>query len=384
MAFMILLVSLAFAACQSVTGNTTGASPTRSTPSVSPLPQSTVPVDATSTSHRIEQYLNQLDAKGNVTGAILVARGSTVLLNKGYGLASEEQHIANTSQTRFRIGSNTKQFTAMAILQLQQRGKLNVHDKLCQYITDCPPDWSSITLQELLTHTSGIRDYTNFTDFPGLIGSPVTVPDLIERFKHLTLSFTPGSRWSYSNSNYVLLGYIIERLSGQTYADFIEQNIFQPLQMHESGYDSNSPPLPSHAAGYLSPGVHPVYLDMSEFYAAGALYSTVGDLYKWDRALMTQQLVPAAALADMFAIHIPCPSGGCLLSSDLGYGYGWFIADQSGHRYDYHWGRVDGFQSSNGFYPQDQVIVIVLSNLETSDTWGISVRLGDLALGINA
>jgi CubicO group peptidase (beta-lactamase class C family) len=365
--------------CQSVTTGNVPTVPASTTTSATAT--TTAPTNAQAMQH-IEAYLDQLNADGNVTASILVARGTSVLLSKGYGLASEEQHIPNTPQTRFRIGSITKQFTAMAILILQQQGKLHVHDLLCKYIMECPSAWAPITLQELLTHSSGIPDYTNFSNFPEVIGTPVSVADLIQRFKALPLDFTPGSRWSYSNSNYVLLGYIIEELSGQTYADFLTQHIFQPLQMNNTGYDSNTLMLPTHADGYLSPGVHPVYLDMSEFYAAGALYSTVGDLFIWDQALLAHRLVPAAALADMFAVHIPCPAGGCALSTDLGYGYGWFIAEQAGHRYDYHWGRIDGFRSSNGFYPQDGVIVIVLSNLETTDTWDISVQLGNLALGL--
>ena len=167
-----------------------------------------------------------------------------------------------------------------------------------------------------------------------------------------------------------MLGYIIERLSQQSYVDFLTQHIFQPLGLHGTGYDSNTPPLPSHADGYLAPGQHPVFIDMSEFYAAGALYSTVGDLYTWDRALQAHQILSADEQAVMFANHIPCPPGGCLTANDQGYGYGWFLAVQDGHPYDYHWGRVDGYLSSNGIYPHDDVFVVMLSNLETDGYMG--------------
>ncbi|HKD77599.1 MAG TPA: serine hydrolase domain-containing protein [Ktedonobacterales bacterium] len=335
---------------------------------------------ATTASPQIDAYLNHLAATGVLTGTVLVARGGTVLIDKGYGLADEDQHLPNTAQTRFRIGSITKQFTAMAILMLQGSGKLHVQDHLCLYIANCPQDWQPITLQNLLTHTSGIPDYIGFNDFPSLIGTPATVEQLISRFKDQPLEFTPGSRWSYSNSGYVLLGYIIEKLSGESYAEYLQQHIFTPLGMKNSGYDSNTPSLPEHATGYLSAGNKPVFLDMSEFYAAGALYSTVGDLYIWDQALKAHRLVSQAALNDMFAVHIPCPSGGCALPTDRGYGYGWLIADQGGQTYIYHWGRIDGFRSSNGFFPQGDVDVIMLSNLETTDTFGISTELGTMAL----
>jgi CubicO group peptidase (beta-lactamase class C family) len=328
----------------------------------------------------IESYLSGLSGQGALTGAVLVARGGTVLVSKGYGLADEESHSPNTPQTRFRIGSNTKQFTAMAILILQDRGRLNVHDLLCNYVPDCSPAWQPITLFHLLTHTSGIPNYTDFPDFPSFIDAPVTVEGLIERFRFRPLDFTPGTQWEYSNSGYVLLGSIIERLSGQSYAQFLEQNIFAPLGMTSTGYDVNDPPTPSHAAGYLSPGVKPVHFDMSEVYAAGALYSTVEDLYLWDQALLAGRLVSPESLRAMTTAQVPCPPGGCALSTDRGYGYGWFIADQSNHPYVYHWGHIDGFKSSNGFYPEEQISVVLLNNLETTDVFGISTRLGDLAL----
>src|SRR5262249_51174115 len=140
------------------------------------------------------------------------------------------------------------------------------------------------------------------------------------------------------------------------------------------------PQPPDHATGYLSPGVQPVHLDMSEFAAAGALSSTVRDLFIWDLSLMRASLVPLAALDEMTVPYVPCPPGGCALASDVGYGYGWFLADLDSHRYVYHWGRIDGFRSSNGFYREQEVSVVVLSNLETVDTFGISARLGQLAV----
>ncbi|HEY7417011.1 MAG TPA: serine hydrolase domain-containing protein [Ktedonobacteraceae bacterium] len=348
------------------------------------IPHSTSPTTRTTpgSADEVNAYLSHLAASGDLTGSVLVARGDTVLLSKGYGLADEERQIPNTPQTRFRIGSNTKQFTAMAILILQEQRKLHVQDHLCLYITECPQDWQPITLHHLLTHTSGIEDYINSPEFPPLIGTPATPEELVARFKDKPLLFPPGTRWSYSNSGYTLLGYIIEKVSGESYAQFLAEHIFGPLQMHDTGYDTNDPQPPAHATGYLSEHNKPVYLDMSEFYAAGALYSTVEDLYKWDQALLTHQLVSQQTMDAMFKVYIPCPDGGCALSSDEGYGYGWFIASESNHRLVYHWGRIDGFRTSNGFYPEDHVIVVLLSNLETTDVWGISDHLGQMVLGI--
>lgn len=328
----------------------------------------------------VQAYMDSLAAAGKFTGSVLVARGDDILLSKGYGWADIEKKVANTPQTKFRIGSNTKQFTAMAILLLEQQGKLNTADHLCMYITACPDAWRDITLKHLLTHTSGIPDYTNFSDFPIVIGTAVSVSDLIARFKNLPLNIAPGSRWQYSNSGYVLLGDIIEKTSGLSYADFLQSAIFTPLRMTHTGYDQSVITESDHAQGYLSLTRKPVLFDMSEVYAAGALYSTVEDLYIWNKALLNNRLVSAAVLLPMISAQIPCPASGCALASDIGYGYAWFIADVQQHRYIYHWGRIDGFISSNGFFPNEQVYVSVLSNLETSDVFQSSATLGVIAV----
>ena len=327
----------------------------------------------------LEGYLGELASRGQLTGAVRVERAGAVLVDRGYGLADEAHAIANTPATRFRIGSNTKQFTAMAILLLQDAGKLSVDDPICAHLAPCPDAWSPITIQQLLDHSSGIPDYINSPAFPQYIGTPATVEQLIARFRDLPLDFAPGSRWSYSNSGYLLLGAIVTRVSGDSYAAFLDHQIFAPLGMADTAYDTDTPPLGSHATGYLSPGVEPVFLAMSEFDAAGALASTTGDLARWDRALADGTIGSDPARATMFAPHIACPTGGCALGSDVGYGDGWFIAEPDAHRYIYHWGRIDGFRSSNGFYPDDDVTVILLSNLETVDTFGIASRLGELA-----
>jgi len=341
----------------------------------SPLPTNMSRAD------RLTAYLATLQQQQAINGAVLVAQGDTIVLQQGFGQANFPQHIPNTIRTRFRIGSNTKQFTAMAVLLLQEQGKLHLTDPICWYLDSCPQAWAPITIQQALTHSAGIPNYTDFADFPRLIGTAVTVPNLIQRFIQQPLLFTPGTQWSYSNSGYVVIGAIIEKVAKMPYRDFIQQAIFTPLGMKDSGYDTNTPPLPLHATGYLTPTQLPVVFDMSEVYAAGALYSTVADLYRWDRALMNGTLVSASAQASMFAIQIPCPTGGCLQSMDKGYGLGWFIAEEQGHRYNYHWGRIDGFVAANGFAPQDGSIVIVLSNLETTDAFGISTQLLRIMVG---
>ncbi len=329
---------------------------------------------------QIDAYLTRLMEKGVMNGSVLVAHNGMVF-DKGYGVADKEQHVPNIPQTRFRLGSVSKQFTAMAILMLQERGKLHVQDHICLYIPSCPSDWQPITIEQLLTHTSGIPDYTNLSDFAVTWTQAVTVEQLIARFKDMPLEFAPGSTFRYSSSGYVLLGYIIERVSHMTYATFLQTYIFGPLAMHNTGYDTRFPSLPQHATGYYAGYVKPDAYDMSVLYAAGALYSTVEDLYVWDQALAAHTLVSQSSLNAMFALHVACPTtgpGGCILHEDRGYGYGWFIAQEPQGRLIYHVGRIDGFFAYNGFYPATNTDVVVLSNLETTNVWEVGKMLGSM------
>jgi CubicO group peptidase (beta-lactamase class C family) len=367
-ALLCALLALALTAC-----GETGSAQATIASTMTPLP--TVENDA-----RASAYLHQLASDGKLRGAVLLARGDTVLISMGYGLADEDSQAPNMPQTRFRIGSLTKQFTAMAILILQERGKLSAQDHLCQYIDACPVAWRDLTLRHLLTHTSGIPDYMSLASFSGLSESPATPQQLIARFKDLPLAFAPGARWSYSNSNYVLLGSVVERASGVSWASFLRQNVFDPLRMSATGYDDSKPHLPDHATGYLKPHLQSGYVDMTEAYAAGGLYSTVEDLQRWDRALQNGHLVSRATLDAMLRPSVVCADGSCGLPPGEGYGYGWFIGADVGHPLISHSGRVDGFVSFNGFYPQDGIDVIVLSNSETTDVSGIALHLGEMAL----
>ncbi len=343
----------------------------------------TTPSKAFPDAAQIDAYLSHLAESGVLSGAVLVAQHG-MLFSKGYGLADKDARIANTPQTMFRIGSITKQFTAMAILILQQRGKLHVQDHICLYIPDCPQDWQPITLYHLLTHTSGIPDYTNFPDFVATWTQPTTPDQLIARFKNEPLDFPPGTIFRYSNSGYILLGYIIERVTGEGYATFLRENIFDPLKMLHTGYDRKYPPLPQHATGYYQGYVKPDAYDMSVLYAAGALYSTVEDLYVWDQALAMHTLLSQQEQDAMFTLHMRCPPpgrGGCLLRTDQGYGYGWFIATEPQGKLIYHVGHIDGFFSHNGFYPRHNLDVVVLSNLETTNVLKIGITLAEMVSG---
>ena len=230
-------------------------------------------------------------------------------LQPGYGMANLEHDVPNTPQTKFRLGSITKQFTAMAILILQERGKLKVEDKVKKYLPDAPKAWDEITIHHLLTHTSGIPNYTAYPEFLKTLPVRVTLKELIAKFKDKPLDFKPGEKFRYSNSGYVVLGQIIEKVSGKNYASFLKEAIFDPLGDERHGLRQRHAPILKHRASGYTRRLGIVltncdYLDMSIPHAAGALYSTVEDLLKWDQALYSGEArAQEVARGDVHAVQ---------------------------------------------------------------------------------
>jgi CubicO group peptidase (beta-lactamase class C family) len=223
---------------------------------------------------RMEQVIQSFVAKKQFMGSVLVARGNDVFLDKGYGYADVEWKVPDSPKTKFRLGSITKQFTAASIMLLQERRKLTVTDLVKKYMPDAPAAWDKITIFNLLTHTSGIPDFTGFPDYRSIEPFPITPEKLVALFRDKPLDFQPGTKWSYSNSGYVLLGYLIEKISGESYAKFVERNIFKPLGMRDSGYDSNSAIIPDRAQGYTPVHgglVNAGYVNMTVPFSAGGL-----------------------------------------------------------------------------------------------------------------
>jgi CubicO group peptidase (beta-lactamase class C family) len=335
------------------------------TPVVPPTLVPTATRTAQDLAAELDTFLQKLTDAGIMSGAVLAARDGQLILSKGYGLADRDKKIPNTAQTRYRIYSITKQFTAMAILMLQEQGKLNVQDPICKYIPDCPTAWKEVTIHHLLTHTSGIPDFMGFSDYQETSATPSPPAQTMARFKDKPLDFQPGEKWSYSNSGYLLLGSIIEQVSGQSYEDFLQKNIFEPLKMVNTGYDHSRTDL---AIGYTNrTDIKAKFVDMSIPYAAGGLYSTVEDLYRWDQALYAEQLVPQKALDAMFTPHAAIPESG-----GLNYGYGWFVGQWLNRSVVFHPGGLVGYTSLIDRYPDDKVTVIVLSNQESLDPSTIS------------
>lgn len=323
----------------------------------------------------IDHFISAQVQERRFSGTVLIAQNGKILLDKGYGWADEGQRLLNKPITRFRIASVTKQFTAMAILLLQEQGKLHVQDPICPYISDCPTTWKAITIQHLLTHTSGILDYP--TTFP--LQQTVSPAQLIAAFESKPLDFAPGTKFGYSNSGYAILGSIIETLSGESYSEFLQQAIFRVLHLSNTGYDQNSPPLPEHATGYKQPWVKADYVDMSVPFAAGALYSTVDDLYRWDAALFNRTFASSDSLTEMFTAQVTscdqrgttCTASECAAQriNCYSYGYGWFLGqfpvDPQYVQVIWHSGGIPGFVSLNLYHPDQKLTLIVLSNLET-------------------
>jgi len=322
---------------------------------------------------KVDEYLKASMKVRRFAGSVLIARNGHVLVSKGYGMANLEDGALNTPQTKFRLGSLTKQFTSMAVMMLQERGKLSVGDLVCKYLPDCPAAWQAITIRHLLTHTSGIPNYTALPDFRNFARTTMAVPALVDLFKNKPLDFAPGEKYSYSNSGYIVLGYVIERASGKSYQDFLRENIFVPLRMVNSGYDGNML-LDHRAAGYaLDPEsnstVNAAYIDMSIPFSAGALYSTVEDLLLWDQALYTERLVSLKSLDEMFT---PFKSN---------YAYGWSVGKQFDRRSISHGGDIYGFASHISRYPDDRVTVIVLTNHEGVAAGSIARDLAAIVFG---
>jgi len=321
---------------------------------------------------RMDQVVQSYVNNQSFMGSVLVARGSQVLLNKGYGSADLEWNIPNSPTTKFRLGSITKQFTAASILLLEQRGKLNINDPVKKYLPDAPAAWDKITVFHLLTHTSGIPSFTSFPDYAKLEPFPTTAEQLVARFKDKPLDFAPGEKWSYSNSGYVLLGYLMEKITGGSYEKFVSENIFVPLGMKDSGYDSNSAVIAHRASGYVhgTNGFENAgFIHMSVPHAAGALYSTTEDLLKWEQGLFGGKLLSAASLEKMttpFKDNYAC---------------GLQVETKGGHKAIEHGGGIEGFNTELAYYPEDKMTVVVLGNVNGQAVVDIATKLAAMAHG---
>lgn len=329
---------------------------------------------------KIDAVMAEIYKPGEPGAAVIVRKDGRTILRKGYGLADLELGVPVEPDMIFRLGSITKQFTAVAILMLAEEGQLGLQDEITKFLPDYPAQGRRITIEHLLTHTSGIQSYTDLEEWLGLWRQDFALPELIGLFKDKPMRFEPGQRWAYNNSGYVLLGAVIEKASGRTYEEFIESRIFKPLGMTHSFYGNTERIIPRRIPGYQAGQkgfINAPYLSMTQPYAAGSLLSSVDDLAVWSDAVFAGKLVGRAWLDKAFTPY-KLKNG-----ESTGYGYGWFISDYQGHRIVEHGGGINGFSTYEMTLPEDRVFLAVLTNSAVAgrDPEPRAVKIAGLVLG---
>lgn len=331
---------------------------------------------------RIDSLAKNAVAQGPMAGlSLAVSRGGTDLVARGYGFAHLEHDVPATAETVYRIGSVTKQFTAAAILQLEEAGLLEVDSPLGEFLEDYPEPGKNVTLHQLLNHTSGIKAYT---ELPGFMGEPARLTysheRLIATFAGEPLDFPPGTAYRYNNSAYYLLGVVIERVSGQAYGDYLRDEIFEPLEMHSTCYGWNEPIIRHRAAGYdvNSDGqfVNCGYIDMSCPGAAGALCSTAPDLLRWLNGLFQWKVVSDESLQRMTSRQVTT------LPAERNYGYGLFLEGADPVQRIYHGGGIHGFAALVAYYPEDELALALLTNTGSGDLDSLERSLTRVCRGL--
>ncbi|HSA92706.1 MAG TPA: serine hydrolase domain-containing protein [Terriglobales bacterium] len=321
---------------------------------------------------KVDAYVKPYLESHNFSGSVLIARGDKVLVSKGYGMANYELDVANTPHTKFQIASVSKPFTAAAILLLEERGKLKLKHPLAKFIRDYPQG-DKITIHQLLAHSSGIVNANNLPGYREKSRFHQSLDQVIAMFKGTPLLFQPGEKFDYSNSNYNLLAYVIEKASGETYGDFLRKNIFEPLGMSDTGEPHADEIIRNHASGYVPRGMSDVqnapYLDWSIKTGNGSLYSSVEDLYKFDRALYTDKLLRRSSRDQMFKEHFE------------GVGYAWFIGKKLNRRAITYTGRSPGYTTALLRFVEDDATVILASNIYSSLTRSMADDLAAILFG---
>ncbi len=308
-----------------------------------------------SLARKIDEYLLSANKFNRFNGSALIAEKGVIVLQKSYGYKNFAAHVYNDSNCIYQIGSITKQFTSTVILKLQEEGKLSIDDKLSKYF----PEFKyadKITLKNLLTHTSGIYNYTNDIDEndSAIVCNPVNKQLILDLIFKKGLDFTPGTKFSYDNSGYYLLGMVIEKVTGKSYEEEVRNIIFQPLGMSHSFFDFRNSNDTNRATGYKKLNANEQVIaqrwDSTVTYAAGGIFSTTGDMYKWARVVANKDILSAASWKAAFTPNLEH------------YGYGWFIDTLYGERSVSHGGGLPGYMAYFTYYPRRDVTIILLSN----------------------
>ena len=335
-------------------------------------------VNSQSLEQKVDAYLKSSYPSDGPGVSFLIAKDGKPIYQKAFGMANMELKIPMNKNNVFEIGSITKQFTAVAILMLEEQGKLKVEDEITKYIPDYPTNGKIITLHQLLNHTSGIKSYTSMMNFLSITRKDMSPKELIDVFKNESMDFDPGEQFLYNNSGYILLGYIIEVVSGQTYADFIENNIFNKLGMNASYYGSKKKLISQRASGYSkfeNGYANADYLSLTLPYAAGSIMSTTGDLLIWQNALNNHVLISKASYEK--AIH-----GSTLNSGEhINYGYGLSDVAINGSKSIQHGGGIFGYTTMGIYFPEEKIFVSGLTNCDCKNISGITTKIAAMAIG---
>jgi CubicO group peptidase (beta-lactamase class C family) len=311
--------------------------------------------------------------------ALAVVQGGRIVKSAGYGLSNVELGVATKPESIFQTGSVGKQFTATAVMMLVEEGKVGLDDKISKDFPNAPAAWKDIAVRHLLTHTSGIPDYTEEKTGGAInMRTDYTEAELVKKIAGLPLDFQPGEKWSYSNSGYLLLGVLIHHVTGEFYGDFLQQRVFQPLQMTSTRIISEADIVPNRSAGYrlvkgelknqewVSPSLNTT--------ADGALYTHILDLAKWDAALYTEKLLKRSSFDQMWT-PVKLNNG-----KTYAYGFGWSIVDVNGHRLLEHGGAWQGFTMHISRYVDDKLTIIVMTNLDSGHSDPGKIAQGVAAL----
>ncbi|PIF47177.1 CubicO group peptidase (beta-lactamase class C family) [Chryseobacterium sp. 52] len=314
--------------------------------------------------------------KNEPGSAFLVSKKGKIIYRKAFGKANLELDVNTTPENVFQIGSMTKQFTAVAVLMLEQQGKLNVNDPISKYIKDYPSG-DKITIHHLLTHTSGIKDFTKMKALSTIAQKEMKPEMMVDFFKNEPVDFAPGEKFEYNNSGYVVLGYIIELVSGQTYEDFIKKNIFEKVGMTHSYYATDRQLIPKRAYGYHQKEygfVNKTVISFSIPFSSGSLMSTVDDMLKWQQALNQNTLLNPAETKKAFQKY-KLNNG-----EEFTYGYGWHLKDINGIPEREHGGSVFGFKSMGVYIPSEDIYVIGFSNCDCHSPTEITRNIAKITL----
>ncbi|MDQ3606503.1 MAG: beta-lactamase family protein [Gemmatimonadota bacterium] len=370
-----LVLAMALAACAPAA---TSVAPPATAASTAPAPAAGLPGDVEA---RLDSIARAIIAGGQVPGlTVAVAQGDQVAFARGYGAANREQGVQPTAETVFRTGSVTKQFTAAAILRLAEQGKLDLDDPIAKYLPDFPTQGHTVTVSQLLNHTSGIKSYTGLPQWRPRMHETLNHEQMLAFFVNEPFDFAPGEQWRYNNSGYYLLGMIVERVTGQDYPTYIQETFFRPLGLQNTSYCPDRPAA-GHAEGYSMREEGPVVaapISMTSPFSAGAICSTVLDLVRWNRALVGGRVVSPVSYRAMITPDTLRDG------KPLTYGYGLGVSEWEGMRRVHHGGGIPGFGAYLAYYPERDVTIAVLQNTDSRDPALTEDAVARAVLGIAA